>query len=192
MPVRLPHRPYICSRSCRGRNGRPPAGRRSTGARHARYQQVVEPCCAYAGGQHLADLALLPCRCDDNFGVMQVALGTYLFRRLWAWLVLLDAESIQHPAESHFEDPSSLKKASAGSCRHNTARQLALASHYQCVHSRTQVLRDDNHASVTDCARLSFLDLRPPWRLMDKRCAGRAAFNSAHSMHHMHAAGHTA
>jgi len=44
---------------------------------------------------------------------LQVALLTYVARRVWAWLLDLDAKSVQHPAEHHFEDPSSLKKASS-------------------------------------------------------------------------------
>ena len=61
-----------------------------------------------------ADNPPLPvCRSDRATGVMQVALLTYFGRSLWAWLLELDAKSVQHPAEHHFEDPSSLKKACA-------------------------------------------------------------------------------
>ena len=56
----------------------------------------------------------------------QVALLTYVARRVWAWLLDLDAKSIQHPAENHFEDPSSLIKVTG------------LTAVDDCMHGNTQ------------------------------------------------------
>ena len=67
-------------------------------------------------GRHIARNLAKPCRrktvMHADRAERQVALLTYVVRRLWAWLLALDAKSVQHPAEHHFEDPSSLKKAS--------------------------------------------------------------------------------
>jgi hypothetical protein len=73
-------------------------------------------------GEYAADPPLPTCRCDQATGVMQVALLTYVARSLWAWLLELDAKSVQHPAEHHFEDPSSLRKACAVACDVDTRK----------------------------------------------------------------------
>ena len=43
---------------------------------------------------------------------VQTAVIAYLVRYALAWLGNLDAECAEQPAKHHFEDPSSLKKAS--------------------------------------------------------------------------------